>query len=215
MTVDYRVTSYKSLSPVSKIGLYSSSPKTLDIRGQNFRDIVTVYINSVPSPEFIVLSSSRILAQVPNSQLKAAIRSVRVFTADGDKLAETSVINLESVHNGSPAEGRVRLVQSFLKRLLTTPGSDIFQPESGAGVLQMVGSIGRPELLKAAAATAVNSAQDQEIQAQSRSAQLLPSERLKSVTLLSAEFVPFSSTLSLRIRLTSVDGLSADAAFSV
>jgi hypothetical protein len=215
MSTDYRVIQYRSLSRVTELGLYSSSPKTLDVRGTNFVDVVAVHINDTPSPEFIVLSSTRILAQVPRTQVTAEIKSIQVFTASGDMSVSISSVTLISMASGPPVQGQAKMVQSFLKRFLTTPGKDIFSPTAGGGALQLIGRVGREDLLKAAALTAVSATQEQEIGAQSGNPRLLPDERLRSASLLSANFSPNNGSLSLRIRLVSVGGTSTDAALSL
>jgi len=215
MAVDYRVVEFRSTTPVSKAGVYSSSPYTLDIQGQNFRDVASVQINQVPSPEFIVLSKTRLLAQVPTRVLGSEIRSITVYRADGDEAYADSVILFKAGHGGMAAEGRVRMVQSYLKRLFTTRGSDIFRPQDGGDLLVLLGSTQRPGLLKAAAATSVNEAATQEIRAQAQKTRLSTSERMRSVSLLSADFRPRTGTLALRIRLTAADGTTTDAAINV
>ena len=215
MAVDYRVLEFRSSTPLSQVGVFSRTPPTLEVRGRGFKDVVSVQINGVPSPEFIVLSPTRLLAQIPSRMVGSEIRSVSVFSADGDEVSTRSVILFKLNHSGLAAEGRIRMVQSFLKRLLTTRGSDIFRPQDGGDLLALLGTAQQPGMLKAAAATSVNEAAAQEIQAQSRKTRLLPSERLRAVSLLAADFEPRTGTLAIRIRLTAVDGTTTDAAINV
>lgn len=215
MTVDYQIIEFRDAAKVRNVGLFSSSPLTLDVQGQEFREVTDVRINSVRSPEFIVLSPSRLLAQVPNSQLNGPIDSVAVFVASG-RLASRAKITFEAlVTAGKRAEGVVKLVQTYLKLLLTTPGRDIFMPNVGGGLLRAVGVAGRPADLKALGRIAVSNTQTQMIALQAQDSFLAQNERLQSATLLSVDFEPRTSTLALRIRLLALDGSTVDAGFTL
>lgn len=143
MSVDYQVLEYRDSAPVREVGIYSKAPLTLDVRGDAFRDVSAVLVNGVRSPEFIVLSPSRLLAQVPTSQVSSKIGSVAVLVAQG-RVLPRSVISFQAVVTaGKRTVGFTHLVQSYLKLLLTSPGSDIFSPSSGGGLLSLVGSVGK------------------------------------------------------------------------
>lgn len=211
MTVDYQVLEFKSATPIQEVGIFDRAPLTLDIRGANFKEVMEVRINGIRSPEFIVLTQRRILAQVPRSQRSAAVGSVTVISAK-ERLSQKAVISFTAaVSSGAVAEGPVRLVQNFLKLLFTTPGSDIFAPNQGGGLLKLIGSIGEAATLKARSTLSVGNTQTQMIRIQAQDPRLASSEKLKSARLLLAEFEPQAATLSLRIRLTAVDGSTADA----
>jgi len=216
VSVDYQVLSFRDAAPLTSIDLLSvSGTPTLDIRGSNFSDVAEVLVNSVPAAEFIVLSQRRILAEIPASQLRSDIRSVEVVLAR-EGTARVTKIGLEAVVPGRTAEGRTRMVQSFLKALLTTPGTDIFTPGYGGGLRKkLVGVSASPAHLKAEAAASVSATQTQVVQAQASDSRLAPSEKLRSATLLSVEYDARTTSLSLKIRLTSLDGATTDAAFQV
>jgi phage baseplate assembly protein W len=165
----------------------------------------------VRSPEFIVLSPRRILAQVPRNQRSASIESVVVITADDVRAPKAIVSFLAIAPRAQVAEGLSRLVQSYLKILFTTPGRDIFLPGLGGGLLSLVGEANTPANLKAASKIAISNTQSQLVRIQSQDPRLTNEERLKSATLLSSEFDPRNGTLSLRVRLKSVAGNAADA----
>lgn len=211
MTVDYQVVEFQSSSPVREVGLFSDAPLTLDVAGDNFRNIAEVRINGVRSQEFIVLSPRRLLAEVPRSQRGAAITSVAVIAADQTATRKSIITFVAAPSRGQRAEGRVRLVQTFLKLLFTTPGRDVYSPNLGGSLLSIVGKASSPTAYKAAGTLAVTTTQSQLIQIQAQDSRLADDERLKSASLLSSDFDPQTATLSLRIRLTSVDGSTTDA----
>lgn len=213
MTVDYRVIEFKSSTPVREVGLFLRDPLTLDIRGEDFRNVAEVRINGIRSPEYVVVSPRRILAQVPRSQRSSPTGSVLVVTAEENLTSRALIEFMAVVPAGKVATGRVKLVQTFLRMLFTTPGSDIYAPKNGGGLMRVLGRADTPASLKASATLAVNRTQSQLVQIQAKEPRLDPSERLKSATLLSADFEPQTGTLSIRLRLTSVDGQTSDAGF--
>jgi len=215
MSVDYQVLEYRDSAPIREVGIFTTSPFTLDIKGSGFTDVAVVTINGVRSPEFIVLSGSRILAQVPRSQVSSAIEGVVVFVATG-RLQAKSVIDLQAVVTaGKRASGFTHLVQSFLKTLLTTPGSDIFSPSSGGGLLPLVGSIGTSGDILARSKNAVAAAASQLITKQTMNTRLNNSEKLQAAELLSATFSSTTGTVDLRIKLTALDGSTSSASLSL
>lgn len=211
MTIDYQVLEFRSTTPVREVGFFSTSPLTLDVKGFNFRNVAEVRVNGVRSPEFIVVSPTRVLAEVPRSQRSASIDSVVVVVADDVNAPKAIVSFLAVVPRGQTAFGSTRMVQSFLKLLFTTPGRDIFLPGLGGGLLALVGSTNTPANLKAAAKIAISTTQVQLVRVQAQDKRLATNERLKSATLLSAEFDPKNGTLAIRIRLKSVSGSTVDS----
>lgn len=211
MTIDYQILDFRSTTPIQEVGVFDVSPLTLDIAGRDFRNVAEVRINGVRSPEFIVLSPRRILAQVPRTLRSASIDSVVIIVADDVRTPKAIVSFLAVAPRGQTAEGSVKLVQSFLKVLFTTPGRDIFLPGLGGGLLDLVGTANSPANLKAASKIAISTTQSQLVRIQSQAPRLTTEERLKSATLLTSEFDPRNGTLSLRVRLKSVAGNSVDA----
>jgi phage baseplate assembly protein W len=215
MSTDYQILEVKGSARVTKTGLYSKTPFTLDIVGINFRDVIDVKINGYKSPEFIVVSPTRILAQVPRSQASAVISTVVVSTETKID-ADSALISFTAVPSaGKQASGSVKLAQIFLKILFTSPGTDIFAPNIGGGLLDLIGSAKSPGVLTAIAKTAVSSTQKQLVRIQSGITQLDRNEKLSNATLLQCTFDPQTGTLALRVRLTAVDGSTVDASSTV
>jgi hypothetical protein len=216
MSQDLQVIAYQGAATVRRIALFQSPVQTLDIRGEQFVDVAAVRVNEVDSPEFIVLSPGRLLARVPSSKLDAPITSVVVLSSRPD-LTPRAGIFFDINVGGRVAEGQVRLVQNFLKLLLTTPGSDIFLPGSGGGLLSFVGSVTDPSgaSLRSSATQGVDRAKTQLLGFQAGDASLSDDERIRSASVLAVDFDVATATLSLRVRLQSLSGEITDATMQV
>lgn len=213
-TADYQVLSFKDAAPLRSVDLYSTSPMTLDIRGKDFVAVSDVIINGVKSPEFIVLSARRLLAEVPKAERSSRIRSVTVLLARNG-ITSRSAIALQAVVPGAKATGFTRLMQAYLRLLFTTPGDDLENPELGGGLYRLIGFAGDAGSLRAAAARAVRDAEEHLLQLQAKNAQLTDAERLQSATLLSADYSASSTAVAIKLRLTAMDGSTHDPVVSV
>jgi hypothetical protein len=123
-------------------------------------------------------------------------------------LTERSLVRMSL--RGGFIEGISRLVQRFTRKMLQTPGTDIFAPEDGGGLYALVGT--------AVSATSISdlvaqhnlvvtrtSEQIQKLQAQSD--RYIPaSERLVGVEVMSVDFDRDTSTLRSRVLLRSAGG---------
>lgn len=212
--MDYRVAAFRDSAKVTQVDIFSEDPLSLDIRGENFVAVNQVLINGVPSPEFMVLTRRRLLAEVPVRLRLSAIQTVDVLLSR-QGLTSTSSVSLEAVVPGARASGFTRMMQSYLKLLLTSPGEDFSDETLGGGLYDVVGSAGTQGELRAAAAQAVNIAESQMIRLQALNPSLPSSEKLRSATLLQAEFVPSTSSLNIQVRLTAMDGTTGSPVVSV
>jgi len=211
---DYQVLAFNDEAPLRQIGFYSQQPLTLDIRGESFVGVSLVLINGIPSPEYVIMSPRRILAQVPSSQLDAQLTSVRVLLARTGQ-TPTSVISMLSVVPGSRASGFTKLLQAFLRVLFTNPGEDMENPWLGGGLGKLVGSAGTPSELSSKASVGVNSAAQHLLRLQAANPVLTDAERLRSATLLLAEYDSATTSVNVRVTLTAVDGTTGKPLVSV
>jgi len=214
MAVDYQVLAFHDAAPVRQVGIYASSPLTLDVRGRSFVGVSKVFVNDVECPEFIVVSSTQVLAQVPTSEVDARLRSVRVLLSRSG-LTQTSVVDFEAVVPGARAEGFTKLLQAFLRLLFTNPGEDLANPWAGGGMQRLVGSAGTPAELRGLAATAVQTAEQHLIRLQTRNSVLTDGERLQSASLLQAEYDLATTSIAIRVKLTAMDGTTGNPLLNV
>lgn len=210
---DIKIIAIKDILTVSRADLVPNfSPPTLSLTGLKFLQADQVIINDIPSPEFMVLSDTKLLAQIPDSQTKTSIRRVTVF-ATKPFPDRKSLLRFEA-GNISSFQGLERLVQHFTKILIQTPGSDRFNPTEGGGVLSLIGTVvGKKDstALRSAIVSAVGRARDQIVTKQSRTPQISPDERLLRADAVAVGFDPNTSTLAARITLGAVSGREAVA----
>jgi len=212
--VDYQAIAFHDAAPVRQVGLYAQSPLTLDIRGRSFAGVSKVLVNNVEAPEFVVVSSTRILVQVPDSELDARLRMVRVLL-HRTGLTKTSIVDFDAIVPGARASGFNKLLQSFLRLLFTNPGEDLANSWAGGGMYRLVGSAGTPGELKSLAASSIRTTEQHLIRLQTRNSVLTDAERLRSATLLQAEYDQASTSLSIRLTLTAMDGTTGNPLLNV
>lgn len=210
---DIKVIAIKDILTVSRAErVVNFLPATIALTGLKFLQATEVTINDIPVPEFMIVSATRILAQVPDSQVNTSIRKVTVLATrpfpDRKSLLLFEAGEIRSI------QGLERLVQHFTKILIQTPGSDSFNPTEGGGVLSLVGTVvGRKDssALRASIVSAVGRARDQIVTRQSRTPQIPPDERLLRADAVGVGFDPNTSTLAARITLGVVSGREAVA----
>ena len=214
MSLDLQFLSYEGVATLRSINIKTTPVLSLDVRGENFVDVVSVRINGLAAQDFIVLSNTRLLVGIPLALAGAPILDVQVRTARAD-LTPHSTVHLDVGVGSRVAEGSVRLVQTFLKILLTAPGTDVFRPDLGGGLALLRGSTDNAggSRLKAAASQALEVTKAQVIALQANNTGLSADERLKSASLLSSSFE--GDTLGVRIRIVSMSGEVAEAGVSL
>jgi len=122
-------------TPSGPLGL----PKSLDIIGEDFSSVDEVLINEIESPDVLILSGRRLIAQLPDSlQRSPSITGVTV-TSRRLTVNARSIIRFRVADQPGKVQGILRLIQVFLKLLFTTPGTDIWNKRSGGGGLRRIG----------------------------------------------------------------------------
>jgi len=212
MSLDIQYVQYQDVVPVRKIGLVSGFyPPVYDIYGNDFRNVSTVLLNGVEAEEFLVLSRTRLVAQVPPRLAESPLKQVMVLS-DAFTATEKSQLVFRFSRTGRLVGGLPKLVQTFVKVLLTTPGSDIYDAEHGGNLMALQkSSSGRHDknLHVGAFAAAVARAEEQITRVQATTRGLTLPERLLSASLLSVNFDPQTLSVEGRIRLVSMAGEEA------
>lgn len=190
-------------------GLYA-----LDVLGEDFHSVDSVFINDVESPDVIVISPTRLLAQLPPG-LQAPnppdVQSIMVLSRQLT-ITASSVLRFRIGDTPSAVSGILRMMQLFVKLLLSNPNSDIFNKPMGGGLLKNMGvTFGKEEgdSIKTNAVIAVSSTAKQIVSIQSRNGTLPRSERLLSAKVLGATFSRASGSLFLSVELISQLGVPA------
>ena len=213
---DYPLLSVSQIAQVSSIDFFGSrGTVSLDIKGRDFLGTNSVLINGYRSPTFVVLSDSRILADVPVRIQKDPLSGILVLKstqASGDR---GSVLSFEAVSEASVVPDSSFLVQKVLKFLFTTRGTDIFSPNSGGGLLSLVGQAeSATGSLAAYAKLYISQSLDSliEIQASSPAPR---SQKVQSIEVLSVSYNRQDTSLDIRLAVTSQEGQRVVAGLSV
>jgi hypothetical protein len=180
------------------------SPRSIRVKGTDFRAVEQVLINSIASPEFIVFSETELIAQVPPEIEDAIITDVAVMSGTLT-MTERSLVEFTFGTRPKRARGPLRLMQTFLRILLRSPGSNRFHPRSGGGMLMRVGGT----LNRQAAADiqiAIDNAKHYIINVQTQERNLPPSERLLSAEITGLTIDPRGTSVFVTIVLTSHSG---------
>ena len=185
MPIDFQCIQPVVVIPLNSVtNLAGMVPRTLQLIGQDFSSVAQVLVNDIPSPSTVVVSKTKMLAQVPDNLVNFTITSVTV-TSNNLTISARSIIKFQIGTVASKVSGILRLLQIFLKILFTTPGRDIFAPRIGGNGLKDVGlTFGKDEggNIISDFIVAVTTTTRQIISIQSRDPTLASSERLLSVS---------------------------------
>lgn len=111
-------------------------PRSVEIRGNRLDLTSKVELNNTDAPAFAALSPERLLVQVP-SGIKGPIMEVAVFSNYLEP-GSRSLASYDFTNHLWIAEGKSRVLQNFIKLLLTTPGTDIWSPRTGGGLMRLL-----------------------------------------------------------------------------
>lgn len=197
--------------PASPLGL----PRSLEVIGEDFRSVDEVLINEIESPDVIVLSKNRLLAQLPDIMQRDPTQ-VRTVTVLSRKLTITqrSFIRFRVSDTPGRVQGILRLMQLFLKLLFTTQGRDIFNRKSGGNGLQNLGeTVGASEGggIVRDFIISVDNTSRQIVTIQGRDSRIPRDERLLAAKVLSAAFDRNQSAIVASVEITSQAGRAAVA----
>ena len=196
------------VTPPSPLGL----PRSVDVIGADFRSVDEVFINDIPSPDFIVFSKTHLQAQLPNVlQSEPKVLDVVVLSRRLT-ITRRSLLRFRISDTPGRVQGILRLVQLFVKLLFTTPGSDIFNSRSGGGALDNIGeTFGADEgsNLVRDFIIAVDNTSRQIVSVQGRDPRIARDERLLSARVISATFNREQGAIVASVELTSQAGRAA------
>ncbi len=197
-------------TPGGPLGL----PKALDIIGDDFRSVDEVLINEIASPDVLVLSKNRLIAQLPDSLQKSPNIVGVTVTSRNLTVTSRSIIKFRVSDQPGRVSGILRLLQVFLKTLFTTPGSDIWSRKTGGGGLKRIGqTFGADEggsIISDFVISVANTSR-QIVSIQGRDSSLPRDERLLSAKVRTATFNRELGAVLTSVELTSQAGRAATA----
>ena len=209
---DFKVVSAKTVLKISGVSpVRGFNPPSLMVLGTRMDLATEVYFNNVQVTEYLVLGSNKLMVRIPPSQVGHQLVSIKVLSQA--LLTKTdSVLELQIPQPMGFVEGLERLVQTFVIVFLTTPGSDIFEPNSGGGANAIIGTNTNANGKGVAAdlVLAIDRTKSEILRFQATTPNLPVSEKLLSIDLLSLEFVASDSSLNARISLSNMLGDQAE-----
>ena len=179
-------------------------PRSIVVQGEDFGSVEEVLINGVTAPSFIVYSKTRLIAEVPESISDSIVTGVTVLS-NAITLTGRSLVEFTMGTRPKTATGILRLLQVFLRMLLRAPGSNIFHPKLGGGLLTRIGG----NISKSAAAditVSISNARAQIIAAQSSEPAIPGSERLLSAEINGIAVDSSNTSIYVTVILTSHSG---------
>lgn len=210
--MDVQVTYLRDVLTVTSVtNVPDMEPRTLDIRGPDFRSVERVEINEYPSSNFVVASKTRLLAEVPVEQESKVVRSIAILSSKFTH-TERSQVKFEFTNNPRRLQGLQKMIQTFLLILLRTPGSDAFYQNIGGGVQRLIGatfSKSNTGSISADFVLAVSRTRSQIITLQASNPRLSPDERLAAANVMSSVFSPTQTALLVRVELVAQSGKRA------
>lgn len=196
--MDIRVIQLTDLLPITKIEKTALQTPSLKITGEGFLTAMNVVINNINSPDFAILSDSVIVCQVPN--LNERITNVVVQGRNALNTKRDAIINIGLTETIGITEGLSKLVQSFVKILLTRRGSSIFNPELGSKFRDLLGmNISDNEVLEPLITQTVSDVEQYILDTQSSSLPL--DERLLKVQITNIAYNLKEQSVSVSIMI--------------
>ena len=211
--IDLQCIAPQEIVQLTQVRVVPGPPRSIAVVGDDFRAVDEVLINQVPSPDFVVLSKTQLMAQVPDSALLDRIHTVTVLSKKLT-LSDRSQLRIRIGRTPGRVTGIMRLMQLFLKILFTTPGKDIFSPNLGGGAMKNVGSTfgaGEGHDIVHDFVIAVDTTSRQIIAIQGRDSSIPRDERLLGAKVLKATFNRSVGGIDASVQLTSHAGREAVA----
>ncbi len=198
--------------PVRRAEIKTDNPLVIRISGDDFRSVSDVLVNKSPVKSFTVVDSRTIDLTLTEDQEANAIQSLdaisETFTA-----TDISKLDFKMGATVRRIEGTLKLLQRFVKLLLTTPGSNIFNRGEGGGLLDLIGSFVNPKDpggLSGPIMTALDRTKSQLIASQA-ARRLRLDEKLLDAQILNMWFDRNTGSVQLRIGISTMAGTSATA----
>lgn len=208
---DFRVISAKALLTVNRIiPIREFLPVSVLVVGERLDLTSEVTYNGIQVDQYIIQAADRMIVRVPESQVMQPLREIAVM-ANVDVARKDAAVSMAVPRPLKTVEGIERLVQSWLLIFMTTPGSDIFTPDSGGGARSIIGrSTNRDHSnVSASLALAIERTKNELLRVQSKTPGLPLSEKMLSCTLDRIYFDSKTSVLNAQVSLSNMLGRSA------
>jgi len=211
------VTSVRASLPIKgKITILSKDPIILAIYGEKFQQARFVFINDIELSTFNIISNTQIQITVPSILPLDQIKTISVLS-ELFVLDKTNLIYFDLGNTIKSLTGIQKLVQQFIKLLLQSPGTNLFNKDAGGGLLSMIGknTDGLTQPITSDIVDAVNRTKNYIIAKQSRNKRIPLDERLMDVSVNGISVGSDKVSVSVNLLLTNMTGRSSSASLSI
>lgn len=212
MAYQLQVVRFRDILPVYGVPGFVEglSPPTLIVKGEDLSSAETILFNQVPSPEFMIVNKSTIWAQLPEGMSR--LSQIEVLSSKFTKTIESSKVSFEVGDKTRKVDGILKLVQLFTKWVMQSPGSDLFNPNRGGGLQNIVGKLSTTrdmQPISASITRAVTTTVTQIRATQINIPRLPLSERLLSASLIDLRVYEAQMQAIANVSIQSVAGAEA------
>ncbi len=196
--MDIRVIELTDILPITKIEKTNLQTPSIKITGSGYLSTLRVMINNVRSPSFAVLNDNVIVAEIPN--LKDRITNVVVYGRNATDTNRDAVLEVGLSESIGITTGMSKLVQRFVKVLLTRKGSSLFHPEMGTRFRDLQGiGINQKDVIKPLITQTVEDAERYLLNTQSSS--IPKDERLLRVVISDISYNVNEQSISISVMI--------------
>ena len=187
---------------------FKGNPPYLVLTSKDFSGIEQVLINGFIAPEFMLTNSTRMVVQLPPQAAGDRFRSLKVLRNKYDAQYPISLTEWAVGKKPLLTTGFMKMVQNFLRLLLQRPGTDIFHPELGGGLLALIGTsvANKRDSIASAATAAIMKTQTQFKALQSLRSNIDPNEKLVYAQLQGVQFTAELTMAGVNMSLVNAAG---------
>jgi hypothetical protein len=206
--ITIRVVHLRRLIPLSSIReLPGVTPRSIEVRGNRMDLASMVEVNGQTAVDFAPLDASRLLVTLPAS-FRGSVTEIAVLSDSLDQGGKSLAYYDLGTHPRR-SDGKYRILQRFVKLLLTTPGSDVWSPSSGGGMQQLAATVIDPQSESAVSGevqSRVMNVTGQIVRAQTQDYTVPMAERLLNAVVNGILFSTATQSLNVRVTLSFQDG---------
>jgi hypothetical protein len=171
----------------------NSNPVAIHLIGLNFDQASNVVYNGLLTTSFYAPNPQNMIVQVPASQIGSDLLSLQVY-GDVPIVGATTGVSFQVFSPFRALKGIELLTQAFLMELISSPGTDLWNPQDGGGLRKSVGQSTPADITQA-----VQRAQASVLRKQATYNGLKPAEKLLSAKLLGVTQTATTSSAQLQV----------------
>lgn len=210
--IDLRIISARHILKVHSFSpIRNFLPPSIVILGSELNKTTEIFYNGSQVQEFIIQSPSRVVARIPDGTVGEPFHELKVYSSAPVSKKEAE-LSLSLVRPFQKLSGIDRLIQMFIMVFMTTPGSDVFQKDSGGGGQVIIGrqtnKAGKG--VTADLAVAIDRTKTELFKKQAKASNIPPAEKLLNCNLEQILFDKNTGTLSARVSIQNMLGDQAE-----